>query len=380
VKVESTVDEAEDVARVLENARIELRRTLTEVRNEKAWNDQLLESIVEGIVALDRGNHITFFSAGAERITGWNSAQVIGRNCDDLLRPVEIGQPFSTVMPKPGQRKRLVIEVAQGRQFTLAVTGARFAPSMAQESERVFVFRDVSDEEAVHRLLGDFMANVSHEFRTPLSALAASIELLLDQADDLSKSELMELINALHLSILSLGTLVDNLIEGASIETGHFHVSPRRADVGDIIGDAVRVMQPLLDKYHQQLDVELPADIPVVWADPKRATQILVNLLSNASKYSPDHTKISIRVHSRGDWIRVEVADQGPGILPQYRQDIFHRFSSIAPEESEARYGIGLGLSVVKAIAQAHGGQAGVEENDGGGSVFWFTLSRADSK
>ncbi|MBN1666140.1 MAG: hypothetical protein JW862_03605, partial [Anaerolineales bacterium] len=244
----------------------------------------------------------------------------------------------------------------------------------AREVEIALVFRDISEEEAVRRLLGHFLANVAHEFRTPLTALAASIELLMDQAGDLSPDELRELLTNLHLGTLGLQTLVDNLLESASIEAGRFHVTPRASDLGQIIAEASQTMRPLLEKYGQHLVINLPVSAPLVKADPRRIIQVLVNFLGNASKYGPPEAEIEIDVTTTPTLARVAVADHGPGIPAEGRRDLFQRF--VFPEKSSqtAQAGAGLGLSVVKAIVEAHAGQVGVEDRLGGGSVFWFSL------
>ena len=278
------------------------------------------------------------------------------------------------MIPSPGQRRKITVALADGQHATLAITGARLAPSGAGDAEVVFVFRDVSEEEAVHLLLGHFIANIAHEFRTPLSALAASIELLMDQAFDLGPVELGELLNSLHLGTLGLQTLVDNLLESASIEAGHFRVSPRPADLAQLIGEATRIVQPLLDKRGQRLVVELPTTIPVVRADSRRTVQVMINLLSNANKYSPDQTEISVIATVREGWAQVSIADQGPGIPQEQRETVFHRFAYLDTGANGAQYGAGLGLSVVKAVVKAQGGEVGVDDNPGGGSIFWFTL------
>jgi len=246
--------------------------------------------------------------------------------------------------------------------------------SVERDAQVALVFRDVSEAEAVHRLLGHFLANVAHEFRTPLSALAASVELLLDQAPDLSTAELAELLNSVHLGVLGLQTLIDNLLESASIEAGRFRVYPRPAHVSEIIGEAIRVMQPLLDRHGQRLVVELPATMPVVRADSRRTVHVLVNLLSNASRYGPDDVEIEVGATVQGDWVRVTVADTGPGVPPEARDDLFRRFVYPDLGNDRAQVGAGLGLSVVKAIVEAHGGEVGVDDRQGGGSAFWFTL------
>ena len=376
--IETRVREVAQVGHALEAARHDLQQSVTQLQQEKRWIDHLLESIVEGIVTLDRRGCITFFSHGAERITGWPRDQVLGRPCDAVFKPLEAEEPFSKLIPPPGQRRKISIELSDGREAILAVTGARLLPPERGDALVALVFRDISEEEAVHRLLGHFLANVAHEFRTPLSALAASVELLLDQAPELSPGELEELLVTLHLGVLGLQTLIDNLLESASIETGHFRVYPRPCRVATVIAEAVELMQPLLLKHGQRLVVELPAAMPVVQADPRRTVQVLNNLLSNAIKYGPDDAEIEVCAAVEGRWVRLSVADRGPGIRTEGRKDLFRRFVHPAPDDAAARVGAGLGLSVVKAIVEAHGGQVGIEGRPGGGSIFWFTLPRAE--
>ncbi len=376
VDVEPDVREVALVAHALEGARSDLKRTLAELQREKTWTDHLLEAIVEGIVTLDRQGRITFFSHGAERITGWGREDAMGRVCDEVFRPLETDAPFSKLMPAPGRREKVSVAWNDGRQSVLAVTGARLLPSEGGADRVALVFRDVSEEEAVHRLLGQFLANVAHEFRTPLSAVAASVELMLDQAPELTTAELEELLMSLHLGVLGLQTLIDNLLESASIEAGHFRVYPRPSNLGDIISDAIRTIEPLLSKHHQRLVVELPTDMPVVRADPRRTVQVLVNLLSNASRYGPDDAEIEVSAVASGQTVRVRVADSGPGVLPEHRQDLFRRFTHPGMENDKARVGAGLGLSVVKAVVEAQGGAVGVDDRPNGGALFWFTLPR----
>lgn len=370
---EVRVREVAQVAQALEMSGRELQRTLTDLRQEKAWRDNLLEALVEGIVTLDARGRIIFFSPGAERISGWSRVDVEGQACDDIFRLAESRTPFTRAIPAPGQRVKLNVHLAQDRLATLSVTGARLAPPQSGVARVALVFRDISDEEAMHRLLGHFLANIAHEFRTPLAALTASIELLREQAPDLSATELQELLNSLHLGSLALQALVDNLLEGASIEAGRFRVYPRATPVAAVLAEAVQWMQPLLEKRHQRLAV-LPAAEPLtVRADAKRSVQALVNLLSNASKYSPDASTITIRVQEVGEQARISVSDEGPGIPADQVQDVFRRFQRSNSETDQAQYGVGLGLSLVKAIIEAQGGQVGVE-NEARGATFWISI------
>jgi PAS domain S-box-containing protein len=374
VQTDTQVREVVQVSQTLERARLDLAASLAELREEKAWGEHLLESIVEGIVTLNKQHQITFFSRGAERITGWSRQEVLHRPCDEVFHLPDEELSFSQHIPPPGQKNQLVVQVAGGRQVVLAITGSQLTPSALDDSETALVFRDVSEEVAIHRLLGYFIANVTHEFRTPLSALAASIELLIDEAPDLSAAEVDELLKSLHLSVLSLQTLIDNLLESASIEAGHFRVSPRPYDLDRIVGEAVQTMQPLLEKYEQQVLLEIEEGLPLVLADPRRVIQVLVNLISNASKYGPEGANISIQATREGKMVNIRVADRGPGNLSQHRELLFQRFEYPAMTDSPSKVGAGLGLSVVKAVIEAHGGEVGVSDRPGGGSIFWFSL------
>lgn len=376
---EIRVREVAMAAQALEDSGRNLQRTLADLRREKAWSDHLLQAIVEGIMTLDQAGRIGFFSAGAEHVTGWRKEEVVGRPCDEVFIPTGGDAPFSRLLPGPGLRQKISVLLAGHRSATLDVTGARLLPPEAGKARLALVFRDVSEEEAVHRLVGHFLANVTHEFRTPLSALAASSELLRDQAPELSPAELQELLASLHLGIIGLQTLVDNLLEGASIEVGRFHVHPRPADLRRIVGEAVEVIRPLLEKRGQRLVVQMPEAPVMVQADSRRTQQALINLLSNAGKYGPDGAVVEVSVAVDLEQVRVDVADRGPGVPPELWQDHFRRLHRTDPATDEAQYGVGLGLWVVKAVIEAQGGEVGAENRPGGGAVFWFTLPLARS-
>jgi two-component system, OmpR family, phosphate regulon sensor histidine kinase PhoR len=374
LSVSSPVREVSLVSQTLERARIDLQDTLNELQQERAWTNHLLEAITEGIVALDENGRITFFSPGAERITSWSQNEAFNSTCDELFHLSESGDSFSLHIPLPGQQSKVLLEMADGHQVTLGITSALLSPPDSDKTGLVLVLRDISKAELTHRLLGGFLANITHEFRTPLSALAASTELLLDQAPDLNPGELQELLTSLYLGIIGLQTLIDNLLESASMETGRFRVYPRPSDLGEIIAEATHMTQPLQEKHGQWLVVEMPATIPLVQADSRRIVQVLVNLLFNAIKYSPDETKITLGVVVSQEWVRITVADRGPGVPSDIKDKVFYQFVHYDMENAKSRHGVGLGLSVVKAIIEAHNGQVGVDNRPGGGAIFWFTL------
>jgi two-component system sensor histidine kinase ResE len=253
-------------------------------------------------------------------------------------------------------------------------------PPEASSSNRALVIRDVSNEEYIHRLLGDFMANITHEFRTPLAALEASSELLLDNLHNLSQAEIEELLVSLNLGIINLQTLIDNLIEAASIEAGRFKVSLQPVLFDGILNEAVNIIRPLAEKYSLQLSFQPVVEQILVMADKRRTVQALVNLLSNAVKHSPENGSIQIKHDLVGQKLRVEVIDEGSGVPLSQRGNLFRRFAHLETANERAKQGAGLGLSVVKEIIEAQQGEVGVAERAAGGAAFWFTVPLADGR
>ncbi len=378
VSVQSSVSEISQLANTLEDARVALQHSMEQLQAEKDWIEHLLNSIVEGTLTLDAQNRITFASAGVRKIIERELDQIIGRKVDDIFLPVEGEVLFSNQLPSAGQQRRVSVRLMNGQERLLSISKADFVPPVASDANRALVIRDVSNEEYIHRLLGDFMANITHEFRTPLAALEASSELLLDNLHNLSQAEIEELLVSLNLGIINLQTLIDNLIEAASIEAGRFKVSIQSIPFDVILNEAQEIIQPLVEKYGLRLESSPITESINVLADQKRTVQILVNLLSNAIKHSPENGLIRINHSVIDGTLRIEVTDEGGGVPLDQRSQLFRRFSHVVTPNERAKQGAGLGLSVVKAIVEAQQGEVGIMDSPEGGNSFWFTLRLAN--
>ena len=379
VSVRSGTWEIGQLANTLEDARVALQHSMAQLQSEKAWVEHILNSIVEGILTMDGQNRITFASAGMLRIADCEPEEMIAQNINDIFLPVESEIPFSEQLPDPGRQISISVKLNNRQEKLLSISRVRLVPPEERSSSHALVIRDVSNEEYIHRLLGDFLANITHEFRTPLAALEASTELLLDNLYHLSQPELEELLISLNLGIIDLQTLIDNLIEAASIEAGRFKVSQRPVVFESILRDALKIIQPLADKYRLTLSVSAHAGRSIlVMADHRRTVQVLVNLLSNAVKHSPEGGQIQVEYSVDGQSLHVDVIDEGSGIPMDRRSILFKRFAHLDSPDERARQGAGLGLSVVKAIVEAQRGQVGIKDREERGTSFWFTLPLAD--
>ena len=360
----------------LEKSQATMLGALDERSQARDWLNTLIQSVVEGVVTFDTRGRVTFMSQGAETLTGWSSAEAVGEPINHLFPLVDSpnDQTFLDHIPPAGEKREIEVHTRSGKSMVVAATGARMVPPNSDTVQVALVLRDVTEEQALRNLRSFFLANISHEFRTPLSTLNASIELLMDQADDLSPAEIRELLNPTHMSLLSLQSLIDNLLESSSIEAGSFRVRRRPVRLEEVMADALTIVRPLVGRRRQAIAVTEPARLPTLPADRARLTQALVNLLSNAAKYSPIGCPIDLVISQTGDTLRLAVADRGPGVSPEDRVNLFRRFMRLDAQGGDEQYGIGLGLYLVKKIAEAHGGQVGVEERPGGGAVFWMDL------
>lgn len=373
VPIPKKPDEIVTLAQAFDESRMNTRRALEELARTNAWLDTIIQSIGEGIITIDVEGRITSFNQGAAKITGWTSKQALHTHVNEVLVIKGGAANFIDSISTIGRKCQVNLETIRGTECVLDIMSTQII-TPGDEVQVALVLRDITEEKASEDLRSYFLGNISHEFRTPLSAINASVELLLEEIDDFSLSEISELLNSIHLSVTGLQTLIDNLLESASIEAGRFHIRRRSIQFDHVVDESLQVMKPLFDRRRQTLTLNEPAKLPIIDADPTRLAQVLVNLLSNASKYSPIEETIEINLKMKDKHImRAEVADHGPGISPADREILFQRFVRLG-DKDEAHYGIGLGLSVVKTIVEEHGGEVGVEDNPGGGSIFWFTI------
>jgi len=357
----------------LEKSQATMLSALEERSQARDWLNTLIQSVVEGVVTFDTRGRVTFMSQGAELLSGWTSAEAVGQPIDHVFPLADAnGQTFLDHIPPAGDKREIEVRTRSGKTVVVAATGARMVPPNSDTVQVALVLRDVTEEQALRNLRSFFLANISHEFRTPLSTLNASIELLMDQADDLSPGEIRELLNPTHLSLLSLQSLIDNLLESSSIEAGSFRLRRRVVNLEEVMAEALTIIRPLVERRRQAIAVSEPARMPMLSADRARLTQALVNLLANASKYSPIGCPIDLHISQTGDVVRLAVADRGPGVSPEDRVNLFRRFMRLDTQAGDEQYGIGLGLYLVKRIAEAHDGQVGVDDRPGGGAVFWM--------
>ncbi len=218
------------------------------------------------------------------------------------------------------------------------------------------------------------LATVAHELRGPLTALATSSELLAEDFVHLDPTQIRDMLGAMHRRTLWLQGLVENLLCAATIREGRLQLFCQSLGLADVLDDVKGVVGPILAKRGQRLRVRMSGDLPEVLADTRRLGQVLINLILNASKFGALNTSIDVSMSVRGGSVRVVVADRGPGVSMQQAELLFEPYFRSAGSAASGKEGIGLGLSIVKSIVEAHGGAVGVDNRRGGGARFWFSI------
>ena len=221
------------------------------------------------------------------------------------------------------------------------------------------------------------LATVAHELRGPLTALATSSEILAEDFSHLDPEQVKSMLGAMHRRTLWLQGLVENLLCAATIREGRLQLNCQSLDMADVVEEVEAVVGPLLEQRGQQLRVRIASDVTEVMADSRRLGQVLINLLLNASKFSAPETSIDLTIAMRDGAVRVSVADRGPGVSPEQAKRLFEPYYRTPATAGSGKDGVGLGLSIVKSIVEAHNGEVGVESRRGNGARFWFSLPSA---
>jgi signal transduction histidine kinase len=311
---------------------------------------------------------------------GVDSGTAVGKFCGDVLRPCALPdgtRPCDSACPIVASREHGQAQVteflqrADGARRTVIITSAGMVDGL-----QVQVMRDETDLEAARRARDTILANISHEFRTPLAAQLASIELLQENLHVLPREQLEELVTSLRRGSLRLTRLIDNLLESVRIESGQLAIRQQHLQLHEIVQDAVELVGSLFTQRGQTLAVDVPEELPALVGDGPRLTQVFVNLLANANKFGPEGSTVSIGSRLVDGVLEATVDDAGPGVTESERGSIFERFHRASAEEPEPR-GLGLGLWIVKSIVERHGGTVAAMRGEQGFTRFVVRLPAA---
>ncbi len=379
-------DEIDALAAFANSAAVALRNALLyeQVAQEKDKADAILGQIAEAIVTTDAAGRVTVWNAAAEAATQLSSRRVLGRELSELLRN-EFGDAEGAALEALGQATEtptpIEVRLERGpREIWLSVAAAPLRDPHDEQPGTVFAIRDVSAERMLDQLKTDFVATVSHELRTPLTSIYGFAETLLRDDVAFGEDDRRTFARYIATEAERLTRLVEGLLSVTRLEAGAVQLALVPVDLPAVVREVATWAQSRSTRH--EIELVLPSAPLYVDADPDRVHQVLLNLIDNAVKYSPDGGTVTVKVERRRRVVEVRVNDEGIGISERDQANLFRKFFRVDAAMSRGIRGIGLGLYLVRGFVAAMGGRIWVESEEGVGSTFIFELpaSRAAAR
>ena len=336
------------------------------ISHENNKLDTILTHIQDGVIVIDRERQIVFINKIAQAAFGLMDQKLIGHLFDDIFSGNELYE-LVTASHK-NQVDRSEITIGDGRIFDILLTSI---PDVGL----AITMNDITNLKRLDRLKSEFVSTVSHDLRSPLTAILGYVELL-DRVGTLNEKQ-RDFIQRVQVSVHNITSLVDDLLNLGRIEAG-FDTRRETVQIDQVMRLSIESFQKQIGDRHQHLSIDISESLPMVLANPMQMRQVIDNLLDNALKYTPDGGIITIRAGVKQNQLIFQIIDTGIGIpsidLP-YIFDKFYRASNLGNADA----GSGLGLSIVKSIIENHHGRIWVDSNLGQGSTFSVVLPFSES-
>ena len=365
-------------------------RTHQNEQRARAGLDTLIETSPVGVVVLDARTAIPVsFNQEARRII--NSMRSPGQSREALLQSMTCRFPDGRELTLDELRlaqqlrktttvraEEIVLSVPDGRRVRILVNATAIRSADGVVESVVATMQDLTPLNELERLQTEFLGMVSHELRAPLTSIKGSAAALLGTSPELDPAEMREFHRIIDDQANHMLGLISDLLDAGRIETGTLSVAPEPADVAGLVDQARNTF--LSGGGRQAVRIDLPPDLPRVMADRRRIVQVLNNLLSNASRHSPDAPPIRVAVAPDGVHVAISVSDEGQGVPQEQLPHLFRKHTGVAGGDRNRRAGgYGLGLAICKGLVEAHGGRIWAESGGPGrGTRFTFTIPVAE--
>lgn len=363
-------DALESLATSLNESAAKLDITIRTLKDERNLSGAILGSMVEGVAVVDGTDRLLFSNQAFAEILGLDMAPKIGSTLVESVRQTELIEAVRKV--RGGQdavHSEITIGTLRQRFFAVTVASVRAMETYGA----VIVLHDITDLRKLERVRRDFVANVSHEFKTPLTAIQGFAETLLAGAIDDPRNRVRFLQIILDHS-RRLARLTDDLLELSKMDADRLEMEIDPLSVSQFIQSCIETTQRSATEKDLRISVDLKTALPDIAADRRRLAEVLQNLLDNAVQYTPSGGRITVSAASDGHQVEFTVCDSGIGIPKVDQPRIFERFYRVDVARSREVGGTGLGLSIAKHLIEAHGGRIWVESEVGQGSQFHFTV------
>lgn len=366
-------DEISELAKAVDFMSQQIRARMEDVMTSKSRLEAVFLSMVEGVMVVNTDGKILLINETLKRILRVEH-EAVGRKPLEVIRNIEVQEIVDGVLKSR--------QSVGGREMSFYIPEEKIlrvhaAPVLrdGKTDGAVLVFHDITDLRRLETVRKDFVANVSHEFRTPVANIKGYSETLLDGALD-DKDHARDFLKIIYSESDRLAKLVDDLLVLARHELDRPALDIKPCSIPKILDWSLSGLTPQIKQRDLKVKLDIPQGLPEVKADDSAVSQIFLNLIENAIKYNNNGGTINISAREKDDWVEISVADTGIGIPAEDLPRVFERFYRVDKSHSRDIPGTGLGLSIVKHIIQAHGGDIKAQSELGHGSTFQFTLPK----
>lgn len=373
-------EELSDLAHVMNTMAEQLQDRISIIVQQHSQQDAVLSSMVEGVIAFDSDERLININRSASLLLKVNPERAQGKSIQEVVRNIGLQRFVAEALASDRPTEGYVTLVDEVERF-LQVHGSPLKDDAGRSIGILVVLNDVTELRTLENVRRDFVANVSHELKTPITSIKGFVETLLDGAIN-DREDAMRFLGIVSRQADRLNAIIEDLLSLSRIEqagdTDQISLAP--GSVHDALHAALQVCQHDAEAKSIALHLDCPSAMYAMM-NPPLLEQALVNLINNAVKYSDEGKDVwlSARVE-RADEVRICVRDEGYGIEAEHLPRLFERFYRIDKARSRKMGGTGLGLAIVKHIAQAHHGHVEVQSTPGKGSVFTLTLQAAEGK
>jgi len=378
---------------------LELKQQTRELSRISRQNQLILNSAAEGVVGVDRNTVATFVNPAGARMLGREVHEIVGRRVHDIFHP----PPFASQSCDQGECRlegALAGEAktegddglfwrSDGSSFPTEFIGTPMLNEHGEHLGAVLTYRDVTERRAAsvalenerlyrearaaNRAKDDFLATLSHELRTPMTAILGWVRML--RMGGLDEESFAMAIESIERSTSVQAQLIEDILDVSRIVAGKLRLQMGALDLADVVERAVATVRHAADEKDISLDISIDHELPRTLGDAARLQQVVWNLLTNAIKFNPEHGRVTVALTRAGEAAEIRVTDTGRGIDAQFLPFVFDRFRQENSSHTREHGGLGLGLAIVRHLIEAHDGEVRAEsEGDGKGASFTVTL------
>lgn len=362
-------DETQELAEAFNTMANTIRRMLRDMSAESGKLTAMLDTMEDGVVVIEADGAITLLNSAAELLLDIGARDAVGARLVEVLRDHEIQQTASLALSS-GRIQQAEVEILPQRRFLKAIATPLSGASGAGSAGILLTLHDLSGVRQVETTLREFVTNVSHELRSPLASVKAMVETLQEGALE-HPSAARNFLDRINRDVDRMNDMVEDLLELSRLESGRQQPNLAPLDLSALVAEVVAEYAdraPGVD-----VRAQLPDAAALALGESAQIRQALVNLLENALKNTPSGS-ITVSVDNCESQCCVRVSDSGVGIPREHLPHVFERFYKV--DRARRDGGSGLGLAIVQHIVQMHGGEVGVESEEGAGSVFTFSVPR----